>query len=249
MESGTANLLHILEERVKELCYQEKWDEAVHAAETAVRKAREVGEAEPDVVAELALSLEVKGDLLRQIRKTDESLRDYTEALDLLDGREKFNEQIARISASVAVICDEQGDSEAAKAHYRRSIEIFEGMDPPAELDVADLSNNLAFLYEAEGEFDIAETLLLRALQICPRGARKGECRDCFDLQQPGNSLSEDQALRASHGDASHGAGSAGFPVRREPSGHRAVAREPGGGPGRNAKTTKRRRSTLRRRF
>jgi hypothetical protein len=41
MESGTANLLKMLEERVKELCYQEKWDEAVHAAETAVRKARE----------------------------------------------------------------------------------------------------------------------------------------------------------------------------------------------------------------
>ncbi len=29
MESGTANLLKMLEERVKELCYQEKWDEAV----------------------------------------------------------------------------------------------------------------------------------------------------------------------------------------------------------------------------
>ena len=83
MESGTVNLLQMLEDRVRELCYQEKWDEAVHAAETAVRKAREAGEADPSIVGELALSLEVKGDLLRQIGQLDQSLMDYAEALDL----------------------------------------------------------------------------------------------------------------------------------------------------------------------
>ena len=41
MESGTANLLQMLEDRVRELSYQEKWDEAVHAAETAVRRSEE----------------------------------------------------------------------------------------------------------------------------------------------------------------------------------------------------------------
>lgn len=164
MESGTANLLHMLESRVKELCQQEKWDEAVHAAETAVRKAREAGSTQPEIVAELALSLEVKGDLLRQLGKGEEALRDYGEALELLDDGDAYMEQIARINASVAVIFDGEGDSENAKTHYQRAIEIFEAMDPPAELDVADLSNNMAFLYEAEGDYDEAETLLLRAL-------------------------------------------------------------------------------------
>ena len=167
MESGTVNLLQMLEDRVRELCYQEKWDEAVHAAETAVRKAREAGEADPSIVGELALSLEVKGDLLRQIGQLDQSLMDYAEALDLLQGRgEPFSEQIARINASMAVICDEQGNAEGAKQHYQDAIAIFEEMDPPSDLDVADLRNNLAFVFEAEGDFDQAETLLLKALEI-----------------------------------------------------------------------------------
>ena len=164
MKSGTANLLQMLEARVKELCHQEKWDEAVHAAETAVRKAREVGEAEPDIVSELALSLEVKG--LRQIGRVEDALNDYREGLELLDGREAYQEQIARINASVAVILDDHGDAEGAKAHYRYAISIFEAMDPPSDLDVADLSNNLAFLFEAEGDYDEAESLLLRALKL-----------------------------------------------------------------------------------
>ena len=106
MESGTAHLLQMLEDRVKELCQQEKWDEAVHAAETAVRKAREAGDAQPEIVPELALSLEVKGDIMRQLGRIDEAKADYVEALELLDGREEHSEQIARISASVAVVCE-----------------------------------------------------------------------------------------------------------------------------------------------
>ncbi len=165
MESGTANLLKMLEARVKELCQQEKWEEAVHAAETAVRKAREVGEADPGIVDELALSLEVKADLLRQLGRLDEAREDYLEALELLEGRTGYSEQIARVSASVAVIGDEQGDVESARHYYEKAIEIFSRMDPPSELDVADLSNNLAFLLEAQGDFDQAETLFLNALK------------------------------------------------------------------------------------
>ena len=155
----------MLEDRVRELCYQEKWDEAVHAAETAVRKAREA--ADPSIFSELALSLEVKGDLLRQLGRDGDALEDYEEALELLKGRgDSFLEQVARINASMAVIYDQLDDLARAKNHYQAAIKIFEEMDPPAELDVADLSNNLAFLYEAEDDFDEAETLLLRALKI-----------------------------------------------------------------------------------
>ncbi len=138
----------------------------MHAAETAVSKAREAGKVEADTVGELALSLEVKGDLLRRMGRHEEALADYREGLAILGEGEEFREQVARINASVAVVCDERNDWAGATNHYRRAIEIFESMDPPAELDVADLSNNLAFLHEAEGDYDEAETLLLRALRI-----------------------------------------------------------------------------------
>lgn len=166
METGTANLLHMLEDRVRELCHQERWDEALHAAETTVRKAREAGSGEPGAAAELALALEVQGDLLRQMERYEEGLRAYHEALELLDGREDQSEQVGRIGASTAVLHDALGNAGEAIAHYQKAIGIFQAMDPPAELDVADLSNNLAFLYEAEGDYDEAETLLLRALNI-----------------------------------------------------------------------------------
>ncbi|NIP97436.1 MAG: tetratricopeptide repeat protein, partial [Akkermansiaceae bacterium] len=85
----------MLEERVRELCYQEKWEEAVHAAETAVSKAREAGKVEADTVGELALSLEVKGDLLRRMGRHEEALADYREGLAILGEGEEFREQVA----------------------------------------------------------------------------------------------------------------------------------------------------------
>lgn len=164
MAAGTANLLQMLEDRVRELCYHEKWDEAVNTAEVAVRKAREVGDAQPEIVGELALSLEVKGDLVRQLGNDSEALKEYEEAADLLDGRAGYEEQFGRICSIAAVICDELGQEAKARIYYEKAIKVFREMD--SLLDVADLSNNLAFIYEAEEDFDSAENLLLDALKI-----------------------------------------------------------------------------------
>ena len=40
MESGTAHLLNMLQDRVKKLCEDGKWDEAMHVATAAVDKGR-----------------------------------------------------------------------------------------------------------------------------------------------------------------------------------------------------------------
>lgn len=167
MEPGTANLLHMLQDRVKKLCDEGNWDEAMHAAAAAVDKARATLSDDPESVGELSVSLEVKGDFLRQYGYLEDSRQAYLEALELLEGDESNIEQLARISASVAVVYDTDGNEDEAIKFYKRSVDLFELMDPPSVLDVADLCNNLAYIYKSRGDFDTAENLYLKALQIC----------------------------------------------------------------------------------
>ncbi len=167
MESGTANLLKMLQDRVKKLCEEGKWDEAMHAATAAVDKARATLDDDARSVEELSASLEVKGDFLRQYGYLEDSRMAYLEALELLEGDDAYTEALARISASVAVVYDSDGNEDEAITFYKRSIDLFERMDPPSVLDVADLCNNLAYIYKSRGDFDTAENLYLKALKIC----------------------------------------------------------------------------------
>lgn len=167
MESGEANLLHMLEDRVRSLCEAEKWDEARKAASTAVSKARAIHNGTPDNAGELALSLEVEGDLFRALGEGEKAKSDYLEALELLATNGDSLEERGRLSASLAVLWDQEENSHEAMRCYQASIDYFSRLDPPANLDIADLSNNLAFLYEEEDNFDRAETLFLNALKIC----------------------------------------------------------------------------------
>lgn len=167
MESGTANLLNMLQDRVKKLCEDGKWDEAMHTATAAVDKARATLDDDARSIEELSASLEVKGDFLRQYGYLEDSRMAYLEALELLEGDDSYTEALARISASVAVVYDSDGNEDEAITFYKRSVDLFERMDPPSVLDVADLCNNLAYIYKSRGDFDTAENLYLKALQIC----------------------------------------------------------------------------------
>lgn len=160
-------MLNMLQDRVRQLCDEGKWDEAMHAATAAVEKARAALDDDAQSVEELSASLEVKGDFLRQYGYLGDARTVYLEALDLVDGKPEYTEQQARISASVAVTYDSDGDEDEAITYYKRGIDLFERMDPPAVLDVADLCNNLAYIYKSRGDFDTAENLYLKALQIC----------------------------------------------------------------------------------
>ncbi|MGB0992193.1 MAG: tetratricopeptide repeat protein [Akkermansiaceae bacterium] len=157
----------MLQDRVKKLCEDGNWDEAMHSAQAAVDKARATQTGDAESTLELAVSLEVKGDFLRQYGYLEDSRKSYLEALELLKGEGEHLEQLARISASVAVVYDSDGNEEDAITFYERGIELFERMDPPSKLDVADLCNNLAYIHKSRGDFDSAENLYLKALEIC----------------------------------------------------------------------------------
>lgn len=168
MESGTTNLLNMLQARVKKLCEEGNWNEAMHAATAGVEKAKGALSDDQESIVALAVSLEVNGDFLRQYGDLEGARQAYLESLELLSGVEgSHNEQRGRISASVAVVYDSDGNEDEAIRFYERGIELFERMDPPALLDVADLCNNLAYIYKSRGDFDSAENLYLKALQIC----------------------------------------------------------------------------------
>lgn len=167
MESGTVKLLNMLHDRVRKLCEAGQWDEAMHAATAAVEKARAaLADGDEKSVEELSASLEVKGDFLRQYGNLEEARKAYFEALELLEGGREYTEPMARISASVAVVYEADGNSDEAITFYERSIELFERMDPPSLIDIASLCNNLAYLHKSSGDFSTAEDLYLKALEI-----------------------------------------------------------------------------------
>ena len=87
MESGTVNLLKMLQDRVKKLCEDGKWDEAMHAATAAVDKSRATLDDDPQSIEKLSASLEVKGDFLRQYGYLEDSRKSYLEALDSESGQ------------------------------------------------------------------------------------------------------------------------------------------------------------------
>lgn len=167
MESGTANLLHMLQERVKKLCDEGNWEEARHAAEASLEKARAALSHDDESILALASSLEVKGDFLRRYGHLEDARQCYLESLELLQGRSDCREQLARISASTAVVYETDGNEEEAIRFYERAVALFEEIDPPAYSDLADLYNNLAYIYKCQNNFEMSENLYLRALKIC----------------------------------------------------------------------------------
>lgn len=167
MNSGTANLLEMLSERVLELANAGKWEEAMRSADAAVEKARISNDGEFNDIVCLAATLEIKGDLLRQQSYLEDSRVIYLEALEMLNGRPECTEMLARISASIGVLYDFVENDEEAILFYERAIEMYERLDPPQLEEVADICNNLGFIYRSLGNMDTAETLFLKGLEIC----------------------------------------------------------------------------------
>lgn len=143
------------------------FDELKNLADQAVDASRSGKEEDLLANSNLTRSLELRGDLLRDVGDYDAARTDFIEALGLMSGSPDADEGIGRICASMALIHESQGENEQAKSFYERAISAFERLTPPAVVDLANLSNNLAFLYEAEGDFDRAETFLLNALRSC----------------------------------------------------------------------------------
>jgi tetratricopeptide (TPR) repeat protein len=166
MDSPTATLIGILQERVETLRATGDLSEALHAANAAVGKAQQTLGPDLDTIDVFATTLEIRGDLHREMANHDLACDDYRQAIDQLEDRPDRYAQIGRLHAGLGAAYDAMGREDKAGQHWHAAIEFFEHHEPPLMLDVAAMANNLGFLYKSAGDLDMAETQFLRALEI-----------------------------------------------------------------------------------
>lgn len=166
MNSPTATLIGILRERVDALRQGGDLEEALHAANAAVERAQFELNTDYDTIDTFVSSLEIRGEILRELGRLEPSRDDYRQAIDQLDGRLDRLDQIGRLYAGLGAVYDGLGDPIRAATSWEKAIDSFERHDPPLLLDVASLANNLGVLKKSAGNHDAAETNFLRALEI-----------------------------------------------------------------------------------
>lgn len=166
MDSSTATLIHILRERVDELVAVGDHIEALHAANAAVEKAQQALSSDLDSIDEFASSLEVRAELNRRLGRLEEAKDDYKQAIDQLENRPDRSLQKGRIHAGYGAVHDALGNTDRAAELWEAAIRFFETAEPPALIDVASISNNLAFLKKSQGDIEGAEGHFLKALEI-----------------------------------------------------------------------------------
>lgn len=177
MNSSTATLIKILRERVEKLRSEGDLKEALHAANAAVDKVQQHLSPDLDTIDAFVTALEIRGDIHRELGNPEAARDDYQQALDQLDERPDLFTQAGRLHAAIGAAYDSMDDTHRAARHWLKAIECFEKPNPPLELDIAAMANNLGFLYKAAGEHDAAETNFLRSLEILHNhlGARHEE--------------------------------------------------------------------------
>jgi tetratricopeptide (TPR) repeat protein len=166
MDSPTATLISILQERVETLRAAGDLEEALHAANAAVERAQLTLGPDLDSIDAFANALELRGDLHRQLGNFELARDDYRQAIDQLEGRPDRVAQIGRLHAGLGAAYDSMGREDKAGAQWLLAIDFFKLHEPPLMLDVAAMDNNLGFLHKAAGNLEMAETHFLRALEI-----------------------------------------------------------------------------------
>jgi Flp pilus assembly protein TadD len=83
-----------------------------------------------------------------------------------LEDRPDRFDQIGRLYAGLGAAHDAVGRSEDARRNWQLAIDFFERCQPPLQLDIAAIANNLGFLAKAAGDLEAAESHFLRALEI-----------------------------------------------------------------------------------
>lgn len=166
MDSPTATLIGILQDRVEALRIAGNLDEALHAATAAVEKSQQTLGPNLDSIDAFASALEIRGDIHRQLGNFDLAREDYRQAIDQLQDRPDRFDQIGRLHAAQGAAYDGLDEEEKAVSHWQRAIEFFEKNEPPLLLDIAAMANNLGFIAKANGDLDTAESHFLRALEI-----------------------------------------------------------------------------------
>ena len=166
MNSPTATLIGILQDRIEALRADGNLNEALHAATAAVEKSQQSLGPNLDSIDAFASALEIRGDIHRELGNFELSREDYRQAIDQLQERPDRFDQIGRLHAGLGAAYDGLGREEQAVAHWENSIDCFERHEPPLLLDIAAIANNLGFIAKAAGDLDTAESYFLRALEI-----------------------------------------------------------------------------------
>ena len=142
-------------------------DDLREFAEESVEKAKAGLETDLLSKQDLVEGLELRGQLHLYLGELEEAREDYAEALALLKDVQDADEVVGRICAGLAVSYDLSGDSFNAKSYYKAAIKTLKELEPLPVADIAELNNNLAFIYESEEKYDKAETCFLEALKSC----------------------------------------------------------------------------------
>lgn len=166
MDSPTATLIGILQDRVESLRAAGNLNEALHAATAAVEKSQQALGPNLDSIDAFASALEIRGDIHRELGNFDQAREDYRQAIDQLQDRPDRFAQTGRLHAALGAAYDGLDMEERAVNHWHKAIEFFEKNEPPLLLDIAAMTNNLGFIAKANGDLDAAETNFLRALEI-----------------------------------------------------------------------------------
>ncbi|MEY3898201.1 MAG: hypothetical protein RLZZ214_3722 [Verrucomicrobiota bacterium] len=166
MDSPTATLIGILQDRVGSLRAAGNLSEALHAATAALEKSQQTLGPNLDSIDAFATTLEIRGDVYRELGELELARDDYRQAIDQLQERPDRFDQIGRLHAALGAAYDGLGREEQAISHWQKAIEFFEKHEPPLLLDIAAMANNLGFIAKANGDLDTAESHFLRALEI-----------------------------------------------------------------------------------
>lgn len=166
MDSPTATLIGILQDRVEALRSAGNLSEALHAASAAVEKSQQTLSPNLDSIDSFASALEIRGDLYRELGNFEMAREDYRQAIDQLQERPDRFGQVGRLHAALGAAYDGMDMEERAVSHWQRAMEYFEKSEPPLLLDVAAMANNLGFIAKANGDLDTAESSFLKALEI-----------------------------------------------------------------------------------
>jgi len=166
MDSPTATLIGILQDRVESLREAGDIKEALHAANAALEKAQQALGPDLDNIDVYASALEIRADIQRELGKHELARDDYREAIGQLENRPDRYGQIGRLYAGLGAAYDSMDRPDKAREQWMLAIDFFERNKPPLMLDIAAMSNNLGFLSKAAGDLEMAETHFLRALEI-----------------------------------------------------------------------------------
>ena len=166
MDTATANFIQLMLDRAESLRTKGDLSEALHAANAAVEKCEQQLGPDFDHIDAFVTSLESRADLFLELGQFIEAADDLKHAIDQLDNRPDRIGHVGRLYALLGAAYDGQERPDKAISTWQTAVVYFEKNEPPMQMDVAAISNNLGFMARASGDLGKAEDYFLRSLEI-----------------------------------------------------------------------------------